>query len=313
MTAPPPTPSIDTPHSDAAPLTPGDGTQTEDNVTAGRIPPRAQPSGVSALRAKLVDAAPAIARAARDTAAGLREQVRAFDVRKRVMDLSRAQEPFVPHPATAATLPTPPAVLAPAAIPLANRTIRQEPTRAASWFSRNFLLGCLFAAGVAHIVTVLALPSIGSGGAYQRLKSQLPVNTMAVLPMLSPGAHIPYLSPDMRYAMCRYDISMGPLAVTATLPEAGWSIAIHTPDGENIYLVPGQDQRRTELEFTLTRSSERSLITPLGVRRSDVDATQVTSPRAEGLVVLRAPVRGTAYKAETEAILRAAKCREVLR
>jgi hypothetical protein len=46
------------------------------------------------------------------------------------------------------------------------------------------------------------------------------------------------------------------------------------------------------------------------VRRADVNLTQVTSPTREGLVVIRAPVRGVAYQAEAERILRGASCRQ---
>jgi uncharacterized membrane protein len=247
--------------------------------------------------------APVLAGSARKTAASLKEQVKGFDLRQTVNDLKRVPES---------------AIAAPPAVVMAPVAVEPRPRgRAASgraWSRWTFLLGCLCSAGVAHIVTIFALPVIGSTSAYERLKPQLPVNAMAVLPPAAPGTtHIPFLSPDMRYAMCRYDISSGPVAVSAVLPEAGWSLAIHAPDGENFYLVPGQDQRRTEIAFTITRTSERSLIATPGVRRSDVDATQVTSPRADGLVVLRAPVRGTAYRAETEAILKAASCRAIVR
>lgn len=256
-------------------------------------------SGILALKAALAKVAPALAGTARKTAISVKEQVNAFDLRQRVNDLKR-----VPGSTVAVTQ---------AAVVKAPRP-RVRDVSGRSWSRWTFLLGCLSAAGVAHIVTIFALPVVGTSSAFERLKPQLQVNTMAVLPPAAPGGtHIPFLSPDMRYAMCRYDISAGPVAVSAVLPEAGWSLAIHAPDGENFYLVPGQDQRRTAIAFTITRTSERPLIVAPGVRRNDVDATQVTSPRPEGLVVVRAPVRGTAYRAETEAILKAATCRPMLR
>ena len=260
---------------------------------------------VSAFKAAVVKLAPALLGSARKTAVNVKDQISALDLRQRVNDLKR-----VPISAVPAPVPVPVAVTKPIVVERA----RLRDVSGRSWSRWTFLLGCLSAAGVAHIVTIFALPVFGSTSAFERLKPQLQVNTMAVLPPAAPGgSHIPFLSPDMRYAMCRYDISSGPVAVSAILPEAGWSLAIHAPDGENFYLVPGQDQRRTDIVFTITRTSERSLIATPGVRRSDVDATQVTSPRPEGLVVLRAPVRGTAYRAETEAILKAATCRAIMR
>jgi uncharacterized membrane protein len=281
----------------------------DENSDLGAAPDQAANAGPSvsgtvgfpAFKTALTKIVPALAGSARETAGQLRDQVKALDLRERVNTLKRAHGTAAGPSAVVIQPVTPP-----------RPRVRASSDR--SWGKWTFLLGCLTAAGVAHIVTIFALPIVGTTSAFERLKPLLQVNAMSVLPPAAPGGtHIPFLSPDMRYAMCRYDISSGPVGVIATLPEAGWSLAIHAPDGENFYLVPGQDQRRTEIAFTITRTSERPLIATPGVRRSDVDATQVTSPRPEGLVVLRAPVRGTAYRAETEAILKAATCRPIVR
>jgi uncharacterized membrane protein len=250
------------------------------------------------LRANVPDRTAELSRAATTYAGDLKTKLQGLDVRRRVADLQRA-------PNVTIAVPQRPSPIT---------RLRPRLTEGWSWMSWMFVAASLFAAGVAHIVTIFALPSIGSTSAFERLRPQLPVNTMTVLPPAAPGStHIPFLSPDVRYAMCRYDLTGGAIVVSATLPEAGWSLAIHAPDGENFYLVPGQDQRRTEIAFTITRSNERSLIATPGVRRNDVDATQVTSPRPEGLVVLRAPVRGLAFRGETETILKTATCQQRIR
>ncbi len=48
-----------------------------------------------------------------------------------------------------------------------------------------------------------------------------------------------------------------------------------------------------------------------GSRRLTGDDSQVESPVSEGLVLLRAPLRGLAWRAETEARLRRATCTPV--
>jgi uncharacterized membrane protein len=301
------------------------------NAEAG--PPKA--NRLDWLFDKLPATAPDVAAAARKAAGQLKDKVKDLDLRRRISDLKKTQQPHrpsaAPHGQTPERISEPTqepdlqstrntlaeAVTQPAPQPVRPRSsVRMRPLapEGLSWMSWTFVSGCIFAAGVAHIVTVFALPMIGATGAYERLKPLLPVNTMTTLPVLAPGATpLPFLSPDLRYAMCRYDLSQGSVVVSATLPEAGWSLAIHTPDGENFYLVSGQDQRRTDVTFTITRSGERSLIALPGVRRSDVDATQVTSPRMEGLVVLRAPIRGVAYRGETEALFKTATCRQQTR
>jgi hypothetical protein len=47
------------------------------------------------------------------------------------------------------------------------------------------------------------------------------------------------------------------------------------------------------------------------LRRESAADTQIASPSPEGLVMLRAPLRGLAWAAETEAVLQRATCTPV--
>jgi uncharacterized membrane protein len=166
-------------------------------------------------------------------------------------------------------------------------------------------------AGIVHICATLAAPMLSSGHAYLLLRDKLPVNRMVVLPAQAPGRQIlPYLPPHMLYAVCRYDLSGGPVAVTATVADAGWALSLHGMRSDNFYVLPGQPLRRTEVSL---------LVIPGGVdtapiaKREGSSETPVVSPTAEGLIVLRAPLRGLAWSAETEAALRGATCTQVKR
>ncbi len=174
------------------------------------------------------------------------------------------------------------------------------------------LLLALVAGGIIHIVTTFAIPTIGTGSAWNRLSVLVPTaNRMALLAPAAPGnLPLPFLAPDMRYAMCRYDLTLGPVQVDAVLPEPGWSLTLYTPQGDNYYAVPAQAQRRTELSFQIVAASDRLIQLAPGVRRADVNLSQVTSQTREGLVVLRAPIRGVAFQAEADRVLRAATCRQ---
>jgi hypothetical protein len=81
---------------------------------------------------------------------------------------------------------------------------------------------------------------------------------------------------------------------------------VHTPEGSNFYVLPGQSQRRTEVSFVLVPSGPDALPIP---RRASATESQIASPTLEGLVVLRAPLRGLAWTAETEATLQRASCK----
>ncbi len=181
------------------------------------------------------------------------------------------------------------------------------------------MLGTALVTGaVLHIVTTFAIPALSSSwfrwSAFDRIKAQLETNAMKIWPLDPTGAMpLPFLSPDMRYAFCRFDITSGPVTVSATLPEAGWSLALYTPSGDNFYAVPGQDGRIVETVFNIIPASDRLLIPVPGQRRADVDAAQVTSGSREGLVVVRGPNKGAASGPAVEAALRRARCSAVER
>ena len=181
-------------------------------------------------------------------------------------------------------------------------------------FAPGHLLTALLTGGIVHIATTFAITSLGTGSAYRQLRPVLPSNQIVVLPELQAGQQIlPFLAPDMLYALCRFDLSGGPVAINAILPEAGWSLALYNRQGDNFYATPGQSLRPVPVAFLLEPASDRLVNLQPGVRKTDVDASQVTSPDSEGLVVIRAPLKGIAYQAATLADLKRATCKQVKR
>jgi hypothetical protein len=88
---------------------------------------------------------------------------------------------------------------------------------------------------------------------------------------------------------------------------------MHTPQGDNFYVMPAQQLRRPEVSFVVVPGGERfSEYTPTA-RRASTPRSQITSPTPEGLVVVRAPLRGLAWRAEAETLLRRASCAAVTR
>jgi uncharacterized membrane protein len=204
--------------------------------------------------------------------------------------------------------------------PAGERTIRarrrKEVGRRSLALGFGTVLTAAVTAGVIHIVTIFAIPMLGTGSAYEHLRWQLTPNKMQQMAVDPTNAAIkmpPFLSPDMRYAICRYDIVSGPVAVSAVLLDVGWSLALYTPQGDNFYATPGQDGRPVAVEFLLVPASDRLINLTPGVRRADVNATQVTSPQREGLIVIRAPNKGAAFQVSTQAALNKATCAAVVR
>jgi uncharacterized membrane protein len=187
--------------------------------------------------------------------------------------------------------------------------------RAPKWMHKigwRTLAGGALLGGVIHICATFAAPVLGSGHAFEELRASLPLNKMVVLPPPAPGRQIlPYLPPDMMYAMCRYELTGGPISLTAAAAGPGWSLSLHTPHGDNFYVLPGQQLQRDEVSFLLVAGGNTEAAT--AQRRASPTDTQVASPTTEGLIVVRAPVVGLAWLAQTDALLRRSSCTQVKR
>jgi uncharacterized membrane protein len=173
------------------------------------------------------------------------------------------------------------------------------------------VLGGLLLAGVVHIGWVLAVPHLSRGNAYEKLRSNLPLNRMVMFPPPTPNNQpLPFMQPDALYAICRFDIRTNPVTVTAALPGVGWALSLHTPQGDNFYVLPAQVPRRNEVSMMVVQGGERATeLVPVPVaRRAAANDSQIASPTDEGLIVVRAPLKGLAWRAETEAALRRASC-----
>ena len=86
------------------------------------------------------------------------------------------------------------------------------------------------AAGILHVTATLAVPLIGPGMAYQKLRELLPANTMVVVPPALPGKQLlPFLMPDAYYGICRYSLASEPITVSAPLADLGWTLRFTRP------------------------------------------------------------------------------------
>ena len=69
--------------------------------------------------------------------------------------------------------------------------------------------------GVVHLVSVLALPRIATQDAYSRLTPMTKENAVTALPLAEPNnAPMPFMDPAFALAICRYDLSNGPIKLT---------------------------------------------------------------------------------------------------
>jgi uncharacterized membrane protein len=168
----------------------------------------------------------------------------------------------------------------------------------------------LVVGAIVHISATLLIPQLAKASAFQRLSDTLPTNRMRVLPPADAESQpIPYLGPDVRLAICRYDVSDGPVVVTLALPDKGWTLGLYSMQGDNFYVLAAPEQRSSDLTLTLLARGERSFsLLTLGRKHTITSISQIEVPDTTGFVVIRAPLRGRAFAAEVETTLRRAQC-----
>jgi uncharacterized membrane protein len=174
----------------------------------------------------------------------------------------------------------------------------------------RLLLVAVLSAAILHILATLAAPQLVDSTPFARLSKVAPLHKMQLLDQITPQTQpIPFMAPDVRYALCRYDTSKGSVAVSARLPGRGWTLGIYTPEGDNFYTALGQDGQPTEIALVLTPIADRFLgLTPEARGKISDAAPTLNLPSGRGMVVIRGPDRGIAYRSETEAMLRQATC-----
>lgn len=189
-----------------------------------------------------------------------------------------------------------------------------RPKRTPLWRLMDWrvALAGLLVGGLAHIGMVMMATLNPPNSALKRIREQLPVNRAQMLPAPIPGKQpLPYMTPDALYVFCRYDLSVDSLRVSAALMERGWTLSLHSAIGDNYYVMPGQ-AKRTDVSFVIFPGTG-SVESGPAPRRFGSGDVQITSPSLEGLVMMRAPLKGIAYRAETEAALAFTSCSPVKR
>ena len=171
------------------------------------------------------------------------------------------------------------------------------------WLLAGALLG-----GIVHLVAVLILPRTATQDAYTRLTPIAPVNAVAAVPQPAPQNELmPFMDPAFASAVCRYDLSTGPIKLTVPISAAYTSVSFYTRSGVAYYAINDRSAGRRQIELQLMTAAQRAEL-PEDEDVTAADRLIVESPTDTGLIVLRtfAPEPGLMPLAKNS--LAAAKC-----
>ena len=172
------------------------------------------------------------------------------------------------------------------------------------WLLAGTLLG-----GIVHLVAVLILPRTATQDAYSRLAPTVPVNVVTPLPEPTPqNVVIPFMDPAFASAVCRYDLSSGPIKLVAPLSPAFTSVSFYTRRGVAYYAINDRSAGRRQIELQLMTAEQRSDL-PEDEDVTAADRLIVESPSNTGLIVLRALAPEPGLMPIARAALNRASCK----
>ena len=145
-----------------------------------------------------------------------------------------------------------------------------------------WLLGGVLLGGIVHLGTVLLLPRTATQDAYARLAAVAPVNTShgACRRRRPDDAVLPFMDPAFATAVCRYDLSSGPLKLRVPVSQAYTSVSFYTRYGIAYYAINDRAAGRRVIELDLMTAQQRAEM-PEDEDVTAADRLIVKSPTAD--------------------------------
>jgi uncharacterized membrane protein len=172
------------------------------------------------------------------------------------------------------------------------------------WLLAGALLG-----GIVHLVAVLVLPRTATQDAYSRLAPIAPVNTVAAVPPPVPQNEImPFMDPAFATAVCRYDLTDGPIKLSVPVSAAYTSVSFYTRRGVAYYAINDRSAGRRLIELELMTTEQRGRL-PEEEDVTAADRLIVESPSHTGLILLRALAAEPGLMPAARGVLNTATCR----
>ena len=162
---------------------------------------------------------------------------------------------------------------------------------------------------IVHLVSVLALPRIATQDAYSRLAPITKLNAVSSLPQPDPStAPLPFMDPAFAVAVCRYDLSGGPIKLTVPVSQAYTSVSFYTRNELAYYAINDRSAGRKVIELNLMTEAQHADL-PEDEDITAADRLIIDSPTSTGLIVLKALAAEPGLMPLAQASLAAASCK----
>ncbi len=173
------------------------------------------------------------------------------------------------------------------------------------------LFGGVLLGGIVHLATIIILPRTATQDAYARLEPITPVNTVVQLPAPAPDkATMPYMDPAFVSAICRYDLSRGPLKLSVPVSIAYTSVSFYTNRDIAYYAINDRSAGRNAIELDLMTPEQHESM-PENENVTAADLLIVESPTLTGLIAIHALAPEPGLMPKVETAIAGAKCSQI--
>jgi uncharacterized membrane protein len=163
--------------------------------------------------------------------------------------------------------------------------------------------------GIVHLVSVLALPRIATQDAYSRLTPITTLNNVTALPLADPNNSLmPFMDPAFAIAICRYDLSAGPIKLAVPVSQAYTSVSFYTRNEVAYYAINDRSAGRKVIELDLMTEAQHADL-PEDEDVTAADRLIIDSPTATGLIVLKALAPEPGLMPQAQGSLAASSCK----
>ena len=161
---------------------------------------------------------------------------------------------------------------------------------------------------VVHLVSVLALPRIATQDAYSRLTPMTKLNGVTQLPLADPNTSpMPFMDPAFALAICRYDLSGGPIKLMVPVSQAYTSVSFYTRNEIAYYAINDRSAGKKVIELDLMTQTQHDAL-PEDEEITAADRLIIDSPTSTGLIVMKALAAEPGLMPQAQATLAAASC-----
>lgn len=174
---------------------------------------------------------------------------------------------------------------------------------------RAVVLAILFAivAGLTHIVGILLIPYFSQRDIYSRLEAGAPPNQLVLIDKADLKA-FPFADTNLAVAVCRYDLTGGPVRLRVPLSETFLVLALAERRLGIFASVSDRAATGGILDVVVATTPQLDRIARLDDEDQAVEEIRVAAPGLKGLAILKVFIDRPSSRERAEALLRRAQC-----